>query len=170
MALDTLYTSATYDSFFTVVEMDEFIQEIKFSHGGDQKWLALSEEEKENLTKSAVRYINSNVWAGTQNILIIVKTMLWPRDPYGDTTPNDIGLAMACHILRTLNGGGESLAAIGAVKKKKVGNVEIEYETGGGATSAVQSGSKPCADEYAHYYLISKTSGGIGGVGLNKVP
>ena len=49
MALDIVYTSATYNSFFTVLEMDIFIQEVKFAHGGDQKWLALLEMDKESL-------------------------------------------------------------------------------------------------------------------------
>ena len=170
MALDTTYTSPTYDSFFTVVEMDEYIQAVKFTHGGDASWLSKSESDKEILIKSAVRYINSLKWHGTQNPDIVVLAMLWPRDPYGVVTPDEIGLAMACNILRTLNAGGESLAAIGAVKSKKVGDVQITYETGGGATSAVQSGAIPCADMYAITYLLGRSSGGIGNVGLNRIP
>ena len=170
MALDTDHTSATYDSFFTVVEMDGFIQQVKFNHGGDARWLQQSEDDKEILILNAVAYINSHEWEGVQNIDIIVLTMDWPRDPYGDSTPNDIGLAMACNILRTLNIGGiDGAAASGDIKKKKVGPVEVEYDVGGSLSVGVTS--KTCAEIYAHYYLIPLVkSGGIGGVGLNRLP
>jgi len=171
MALDTTYTSPTYDSFFTVAEMDDYVQAVKFQQGGDQKWLALSETDKEILTKSAVSYINGLTWEGTQNVDIVVLTMLWPRDPYGTVTPDEIGYAMACYMLRTINVGSTSNAAIGAIKKKKVAGVEVEYETGGAIAAATQIHVLSCAEQYAELYLIPlRLSGGIGGVGLGKRP
>ena len=171
MALDTLYTSPTYNSFFSVAEMSGFIQRIKWTHGGDAAWLALSLADQESIILGSVNYINGHQWIGTLNSAVIVTTMTWPRDPYGTTTPSDIGLASACWILNSLNGLGQggSTAAIGAIKKRKVGDVSIEYETGGGGSGAIEE--KTCAEKYAGLYLILEVaSGGIGGVGLGKYP
>jgi len=170
MALDTVYTSSTYNSFFTEVEIEEYIQQVKFSHGGEANWQALSPEDKESVILASVNYVNGEDWLGSQNADIVVSYMDWPRDPYGDATPDDIGLTSACWILNTLNGNDQGgSVAIGAIKKKVVGGVTIEYETG--STLPAADSSQTCAEQYASDYLnIVVLSGGIGSVGLGKYP
>ena len=175
MALDTDYLSATYNSFFSVVEMDAFIQQVKWGHGGDAAWLALTPAEQEDIMLGSVNYINGLLWLGTQNVNVIVTTMQWPRDPYNPTpppnAPQDIGLAQACWILNTLNGAGSSggTIAVGAIKKKTVGDVTVEFATEVSGAGAVSD--KTCAEQYAGQYLIPVIkSNGVGGVGLNKLP
>ena len=173
--IDTNYISPTYNSFFSVVEMDAFIQQVKWGHGGDAAWLALTPAEQEDIMLGSVNYINGLLWLGTQNVNVIVTTMQWPRDPYNPTpppnAPQDIGLAQACWILNTLNGAGSSggTIAVGAIKKKTVGDVTVEYATEVSGAGAVSD--KTCAEQYAGQYLIPVIkSNGVGGVGISKLP
>ena len=176
MALDTVHTSPTYDSFFTLLEMEDFITAVKYAHGGAATWDLLTDLDKENQIKFSVSYINSQPWLGTLDPTIIVPFMTWPRVEYIPTpppnAPNEIGYTMACYILKALNGTEDTVGpAIGAVKKKTVGGVSIEYETGSSVASVVED-VETCAEQYSSAYLLvaPSLSGGIGGVGLRRMP
>ena len=181
--MDTTISSPTYDSFFTVSEMDAYIEKQALLFTDDQGWSVLTDTQKELYILLTVDYINGFSWDGTRNATIVVSTMQWPRSGLnhpsgeaidGSVTPDQIGLASACYILSIMSGNVTTPGAdIGAIKSKKVGDVTIQYETGSNSSSSTAEidDDNPCITKnIPTEWLGSISSGGIGYVGLARMP
>lgn len=141
MALDTVYTSPTYNSFFSIAEITAFINIKIIYFPNDGNWSQLTDTDKEKYILAAVEWINKIKWKGNRHSGIVVPIMSWPREgiyfitgeeAVNTTTPNSIGRAMACYILHILHGSMSQTAAqaTGAIKSKTVGKVSIQYDVG----------------------------------------
>jgi len=126
MAIDTLYTSATYNAFTTALEMDDIMTALGVIFNASF-WTALDAPSKEALIKASTRYINTLDWLGDQNTDIVVSSMKWPRtnlDGAEDTiVPYEIQLRAGCWIIHnaTANGNGSGNKKAGSMKSKNVG-------------------------------------------------
>jgi len=176
MAIDTLYTSAGYNAFATVVQMDAIMVDLGVTLTATF-WASLTEPTKEALTKASTREINTLDWLGDQNPDIVVASMDWPRinlDGAEDTVvPEEIMLRMGCWIIHnaTANGNGGGNGKAGNVSSRNVGDVSISYESSADIIKAsTMLASGPC-DTYAKQFLAdTELSFGIGGVGKTRRP
>lgn len=166
MALDTLYTSASYNAFTDIAGMDAAMVEVGVMYK-NTFWASQTDPQKEALIKMATKSMNKLTWQGVQNPAIVVAIMSWPRtdiEGVGATEiPEDLVLRMACWI--THNAAASSLSKGKNVASKSVGEVSVTYKGSGSVddTSA--------CDSYASQYLVSLTAlGGIGSVGLHRFP
>ena len=162
MALDTTYTSPTYNAYSSIATMDDAMAVIGVLIN-NTFWSALSDTVKESLIKLATRDINKYEWIGLQNPSIVVASMDWPRTDIDNvlTTeiPYDVIQRMACWISH--NAKESTLGATGSVNSKSVGEVSISYNaTTAGSISQLDS----CSD-YASEYLDKSVYSSIGGIG-----
>lgn len=186
MALDTTYTSATFNTYITEAEADTLVgnQEIL---NGSIGWSSLPAGSKEVHILNAVREVNAKDWAGARSAGIIVTNMEFPRSglTYKDGSavpdtliPEDIKSLTACYIYKWIKtgGSGQSTAVIGAVKSKSVGGVTIQYETGGGSstTTTLTTDEDACLSGYIDDSWIgggaTTSLAGIGSVGKTRGP
>lgn len=180
MAIETDFTLASYNSPFTVAEMDVFIIQVSAAHGSDGGWSSLNNTEKEDRILLSVNYVNGLKWNGTLNILVISPSMTWPRDGLtwqngvavdGDVTPGNIGQLMACWILTAIKGVSATVAS-GQVKKRTVDKVSLEYTTDADfVEKAAATPADTCIDTYVPGgWVISSIASSIGYVGLMRRP
>lgn len=176
MALNTDYTTADYNSFSTVAEMDEVIAELGVLYTATF-WKSLEEIDKEALIKNATRYINTLEWLGEQNEAIIAKAMLWPRTDIEnvaeDAIPYEILLKMGCWIIHnaSANGNGSGNAEAGSIISKKVGDVAIGFESKSDIIKAKGGVVENPCDKYAKDFLANnELDFGIGGLGMARKP
>lgn len=176
MAIDTLYTSATYNAYTTVLEMDDIMANLGVLFNASF-WTALDAPTKEALIKASTRYINTLDWLGDQNLDIVVPSMKWPRinlDGAEDTVvPYEIQLRAGCWIIHnaTANGNGSGNKKAGSMKSKNVGEVSIQYETEADLIKATSlSATNPCEGYGQEFLAGNELSFGIGGVGLGRRP
>jgi len=163
MALDTLYTSATYNAFTDVAGMDAIMTE--FSVLMDNSfWTALADPAKEQLIIFATSNENTKDWIGERNENIVVTEMEWPRtgiDTVSDTVvPTAVIRSMACWISQNAVGSALNTAGTGDVASRSVGEVNVSYNAG--SSGSINSAESACSG-YASEYLYS--SGSLSGVG-----
>lgn len=174
MALDTDYTSATYDAFSTILEMDAVMAELGVLFTATF-WSSLQTADKEALIKASTRYINTLRWKGEQNPDIQVATMQFPRIELEGATdtevPHEVMLRMGCWIIHnaTANGNGSGNISAGAMKSKNVGDVSITYETNADLIKASTTVALDPCETYAKMFILEDSlSFGIGGVSLGR--
>jgi len=187
MALITDIISPDYNSFFTEAEMDAFVGAQSPFYSGDQGWSALDSATKEPYILSSVRWINGKQWEGVKNNTIVVPQMLFPRSGLtysdgsvvpGDENPEEIGLSQACYILALLSDlvglGSGSSANIGAIKKKTVAGVSVEFETGSsssGSFTVETTAEDSCLQKNVpSSWYTGRTGLGVGSVGVQRLP
>ena len=170
MALDTTYTSATYNAYSSLEDMNAAMTEFGLL-SDNTFWSSLTDPDKEGLIKLATKEINNHEWTGTQNTGIVVVSMDWPRtgiDNVEDTEiPSEIIERMACWISH--NAKQSTLNTTGSINSKSVGEVSVSYNSS--SVGSVNQ-SDPCSS-YASQYLerSSKTSfGGVGSISKRRGP
>lgn len=169
MALDTLYTSPTYNGFISVLDMNDVMTDLgvlmKTSF-----WAPLSEASKEALIKASSRALSKLDWKGSPNPSIVVSDLTWPRIDIDGAEPTqipyDLQLRMGCWIVH--NAVASPLAApAGNIASKSVGDVSVTYNTAGAGSISTSSS----CDSYATAYLNTATHlGGLGTLGLRRNP
>lgn len=181
MALDTDYTSPTYDAYATVATMDSFISaQVIVGGGTDGGWSTMDEPTKEVMVKASTDYADTINWEGTTNVDIVEPYRTQPRDnlyyPNGTVVPADVVqqpviAMMACWIIATLNDNSSSTTNASGIKKKKVGDVEIEYlvsdQSDAFITAIDQCPAKHLPEEW---FTSSVVLGAFGTVGMSRFP
>lgn len=139
MALDTDFTSATYNSYVSVAEADVLIAALGPFFTTD-KWDALDSLEKEAVILQATRGLNSFAFQGALNQLVISPfNMQWPRSGVhfcngieipSDQIPPFVGEYIAMRSLEILDFGPQqanNTTVPSRVKSDKVGSLREEY-------------------------------------------
>lgn len=167
MALDTTYTSATYNAFTTILEMDAAMAELGLFFK-NTFWAALTDIDKEALIKVASREVSKLDWQGTPTQGILVSSLTWPRTDVPNVgteeIPYDLQLRMGCWVIH--NSLASPLASDTAnVKSKSVGDVSVTYDTSGKVNAF-----SPCDGYAAEYLMPSSYLGGLGTVGMRRNP
>ena len=77
MSLDTTYTSATFNSYMSIADVDTEVAALAGIYPVT-KWQSLGDTEKEGIIKQATKDLNSFSFVGALNDSILTD-MLWPR-------------------------------------------------------------------------------------------
>lgn len=179
MALDTIYTSATYNAYSDIPTMDNAIALIASERADDAGWSAKSDTDKEYLIINATKYTDTLEWYGLKNPDIIVPQRTQPREYlfYPDGTPVDSTIIapeiidlMACSIMAVLKAIGEDSNS-SPIKKQKVGDVEVEFAVSS-ASGGYITDQENCPARYLpkDWFENILELGGIGRVGLKRLP
>ena len=181
MALDTLYTSPTYDAYSDVATMDTAITNIVLLGGGtDGGWSTLDATGKETFIKHATKNVDGMNFKGTRNVDIVEPNRTQPRDglyfPDGSEVPDDVVQPeivnyMACFIVGTMVSNENASTNTAGIKKKKVGDVEIEYLSSDQSANFITD-VDTCASKQlpSDWYISELVLGGIGTVGMTRIP
>jgi len=181
MALDTDFTSPTYDAYADIATMDAIISaQVIVGGGTDGGWSNLDVASKEVMIKASTAFIDTLDWYGERNELIVEPYRTQPRSglyyPDNSIVPDDviqqpITGTMGCWIIATMNSNADSTTNASGIKKKKVGDVEIEYLTSDKSGVILTDVEKcPASHLPDGWYRSTLVLGGIGSVGLSRFP
>jgi len=181
MALDTDYTSPTYDAYSDIATMDTTIGIIVIIGGGtDGGWSSLDVAGKEAFIKASTYDVDKYNWNGDRNTLIVEPYRTHPRSgliqPDGSEAPDDVVQSqiiemMACWIVATMNDNANATINTAGIKKKKVGDVEIEYLSSDQSANFITD-VEQCASKHipSAWYVSALVLGGIGTIGMTRTP
>lgn len=179
MAIDTLYTSAGYNSFMDIATATTLIAARELLTGELSGWAGLTIPQQEAQLLEATRIVNSVDWSGTKNAGIVAPLMTWPRgglyeatgEAVSDTTiPDQILNYMVCLIMYRLITGDPTAAAAGAgIQSKTVDKISITYR---GSGSGRVSGADGCQATWIPSVWLSTSSScmGVGSVSKMRCP
>lgn len=168
MALDTDYTSPTYNSYYTIVEIDALVAALDGVRDVS-KWPNQSDVQKESLILAATRDANTFCFPG--DLSSAVKTnMAWPRrGAYytngvaipENTIPKEMGDYIAYRVCERIdNQDGSASSAAQNIKRQKLGDLEQEFfQTTDGSSASTDVNDVPSAD------VIDPITCGAGGNG-----
>ena len=174
MAFITDFTDPGYNAYSEVTTIDDKITFLQYVNGSIG-WEDMAPEAKQAHIINATRSLCEHDFIGALNPSVITNNcMHFPRTGLeyengtpvpSDEVPVQVHDYVACYIYtwvdgnKSISGGG----SVGMVRKKKVKNVEIEYETG--SSGVVTSDDSICLDDNIPNDWIDDTETTIGGVG-----
>lgn len=162
MAVDTTYTSATYDGYIDASECTTLVNALDGMRSLD-KYNELSTTQIENLIKYASREANGFKFSGTVVADVVAADMQWPRSGVyyqngevvsATAIPDFIKRFTAYRVLELadnpITGTYEPEQAI---KRQKLEGLEVEYQDNNGATPSTSITRLPAFKEIAPYVL-----------------
>ena len=174
MTFITDYTDQDYNAYSEVAMIDEKMIYFEYM-SGSIGWDDLALEAKQSHIVNATRSLCEHGFVGTLNPDVITNNCMhfprsgleyWNGTPVpDDEVPMPVHDYIACFIYTWIDGNksisGDS--TVGMVRKKKVKNVEIEYETGNSST--VETDENVCLEDNIPSDWIGDTETTVGGVG-----
>jgi hypothetical protein len=167
------YTAPDYNAYATVAEIDDLMAYYDTIEGENVGWGNLDTTAKEHHIVNASERMGDVAFAGTLSPdVITTRPMHWPRTgvkyPNGQPVPDnevpqEIKAATACIIRAALRGEYRSgNAALGMVKKKKVDDIEIEFETGNTGAVLEEDPTDTCVSDTIPKGWITETGADLG--------
>jgi hypothetical protein len=141
MAIDAVYTSATFNSYVTAIEASTLIANLAAVIGSDEGYSAKTTPEKEALILASAESLNNVVFEGLLVDDVLVKTMLFPRSglyhiggsPVAtNAVPQQVKNYCAAWIVYQLRNNKKSKGA--PLKSKSVGGVSVTWAKNSGIT------------------------------------
>jgi hypothetical protein len=181
---DTDFTSPGFNAYVdiaTITPAVEFLERINGSIG----WEAMPVADKEAQIVNSSFSLANIEFSGVLNPLVVTNNpMHFPRSGLfykngnavpEDQIPNEINNYVACYLFEWISNNRSTTgsSSIGMVRKKKVDDVEIEFETGSSIAEVTVDGSDLCMASYIPEDWVYKTETsilGVGSVGKMRAP